>query len=83
MEADTARSSTSIIRNVLLLELLKIIDLNSNHDLTVPIFPLEFVESRKDIANARVRKPTQPRQTKLSFRGSTNLRGKIVTTRSL
>ena len=26
---------------------------------TVPIFPLEFVEPRKDIANARARKPRQ------------------------
>ena len=38
----------------------------------VPIFPLQFVEPRKDIA-----------KTGMSFRGSTNSRGKIGTARSL
>ena len=57
----------------------------------VPIFPLEFVEPRKDIANAGTRKP-KARQGKtrevrlvfpcLSFRVSTNSRGKIGTARS-
>ena len=46
----------------------------------VPIFPLEVVEPRKEIANASARKPRlgfrAPAFT-ISFRGSTNSRGKI------
>ena len=57
----------------------------------VPIFPLEFVELRKDIANAGARKPSlvfpclgfRAPVFAMSFRGSTNSRGKIGTARSL
>ena len=51
----------------------------------VPIFPLEFVELRKDIANVGARNPCGFRAPTfaLSFRCSTNSRGKTGTARSL
>ena len=48
----------------------------------VPIFPLEFVEPRKDIANVLAWVFRAPALA-MSFRGSTNSRGKIGTARSL
>ena len=52
----------------------------------VPIFPLEFVEPWKDIANTGARKPRlgfRAPAFAMSFRGSTNSRVKIGTARSL
>ena len=51
----------------------------------VPIFPLEFVEPRKDIANVGARNPCGFRAPTfaMSFRCSTNSRGKTGTARSL